>query len=294
MHIESLKLFCDVVQYSSFSKAAKNNGITQSTISQTINNLEKQLEVILIDRSLRPWKLTSDGHIFYEGCRLIVEDFFQLKNSVKQNHEEISSLIQIASIYSVGLKQMKQSINLFANINGAVKIELKYLHSSSVYESVINDEVDFGIISFPKPQRELVISPWKEEQMVLVCPPEHRLSRQKVIAPQQISGEKFIGFSKNMEIRKQTDRFLNHHDINIEINLEFDNIESIKRAVEISSGISILPEPTITSEIDTGLLIGIPFIHNEFTRPIGIIHRRGKILNQSVLSFIDFLKTRDE
>jgi DNA-binding transcriptional LysR family regulator len=289
MQIESLKLFCDVVLLSSFSKAAKKNGVTQSTTSQTINQLEKYLNVQLIDRSQRPWKLTAEGQIFYDGCKNLIDDFHELKNKVIKSHEEISSLVRIASIYSVGLRHMKNSLSMFTRMNPKAEFNLKYLTSKEVYKSVLNDEVDFGIVSFPKPQRELLTNLWKVEQMILVCPPDHRLSRQKLIAPQQISGEKFIGFNNNMGIRKQTDRFLRQCEINIDITLEFDNIEAIKRAVEIGTGISILPAPTIDQERKNKTLIGIPFTNNEFVRPMGIIQRRSKRLSQTSLDFIDFL-----
>lgn len=294
MQIESLKLFCDVVQLLSFSKAAKNNGVTQSTVSQTINHLEKDLTVQLIDRSQRPWKLTTEGQLFYDGCKGIINDFQQLEYKIKKSNEEMNSSVTVASIYSVGLRYMKNSVSLFTNFNPKAEINLKYLTSSNVYKSVLNDEVDFGIVSFPKPMRELSINLWKVEQMVLTCPPGHRLSRQKLIAPQQISGEDFIGFNKNLEIQKQIDRFLKQNEITVDIRMEFDNIESIKRAVEIGTGISILPAPAINQEISNKTLVGVPFTNNEFVRPMGIIQRRSKKINATALDFIEFLNQEVE
>ncbi len=290
MQIETLKLFCDIARLSSFSKAAKKNGITQSTASQTINQLEKHLGVQLIDRSQRPWKLTEEGTIFNNGCKHLVDDFHELKNKVQKRHEELNSLIRVASIYSVGLRHMKNSLNIFSEINTKAEFSLKYLSTKDVYKSILNDEVDLGIVSFPKPQRELQTEMWKIEQMILVCPPEHRLSRQKQIAPQQISGEKFIGFSNDLEIRKQTDRFIKMKEIDIELTLEFDNVESIKRAVEIGTGIAILPAPTIIQEFKNKTLIGVPFINNDFVRPLGIIRRKSKRMNKTAIEFIKFLK----
>ena len=290
MHIESIKLFCDVVQLSSFSIAAKNNKVTQSTVSQAVRQIETYLGILLIDRSQRPWKLTNEGLIYYEGCRKLIDDFYNLENIVKEEHDEASSIVKVAALYSVGLKHMKYVINMFNERFPKTKVQLKYLHSQEVYECVLKDEVDFGIVSFPKSQRELLISPWKVEQMILICPPDHKLSRQKIIAPQQISGENLIGFNKNLEIRKQIDHFLKRHNIDIEESLEFDNIESIKRAVEISTGISILPEPTIAQEKKNGSLTGIPFTNNDFVRPLGFTQRQNKKLNSSVLNFMEFLR----
>ena len=106
MHLKSLKVFCDVVSRRSFSRAAEENGISQSGASQMVNHLEEHLGVKLIDRTKRPFVLTPEGEAYYDGCRKIVRRYFALEEEVKTLHEEVAGRVSVASIYSIGLSHM--------------------------------------------------------------------------------------------------------------------------------------------------------------------------------------------
>ncbi len=292
MQIDTLKFFCDVVLLGSFSRAAANNNVTQSSVSQSIKHLEHGLGEVLIDRKHRPWKLTPEGKIFYQGCQKIVEQYYALEAEVKGFHDRVTSIVRVASIYSAGLLHMKQFVSEFTQQNPGVNIHLEYLPPNRIYESILSEEIDIGILSFPKSNRNINVIPWHFEPMVIAVHPQHRLAVKKQIAISEIAHEKFIGFDKNLVIRKEIDRFLKRNRVEVEVVLEFDNIEAIKRAVEIASGISILPRPTLDKELETGTLKSVPFLPKKLVRPLGIIHLKGKTLNVAVGKFIALLKSR--
>ncbi|MBN2144082.1 MAG: LysR family transcriptional regulator [Candidatus Aureabacteria bacterium] len=294
MQIETLKIFCDVARLGSFSKSAEQNSVTQSTVSQAVQLLEESLHILLIDRAKRPWKLTSEGRFFYEGCRDILDRFSILEQEVKGIHDETSSIVRVASIYSVGLRHMKYFVQKFSELYPKTTVKLDYLHPDKVYESILAERSDIGIVSFPHSKRELTAIPWKSEQMVLACHPDHHLAKQKKIPFSKLHKEKFVAFDKGLVIRREIDRFLKNQSVKVDIVLEFDNIESIKEAVEIASGIAILPEPTLDREVKSRLLCSIPFQTNELVRPLGIIHRKGKKFNQNVFRFITLLQEKKQ
>lgn len=290
MQIEALKTFCDVVRLRSFSRGASENGVSQSAASLIVHQLEERLGVKLIDRSHRPWKLTPEGKIYYEGCRDVVEGYVEVEARVKSLHAQISSVVRVASIYSVGLGPMNEYIGRFSRENPGVRVDMDYVRPDHVYAKVLAEEADLGIVSFPQARRELTVIPWCEEAMVLVCPPKHPLARQKVVRLSQLRGEKFIGFEPDLVIRKEIDRFLKQNGVYMDVVLEFDNIEAIKSAVEVGSGVAILPQPTIEREVKTKTLAAVPFRPNGFLRPLGLLHRRGKKLNTAALRFVELLK----
>ena len=292
MQIESLKVFCDIVRLRNFSQAAAENNVTQSMASQTVHNLEQHLNIQMIDRSQRPWKLTPEGQEFYKGCRDVVERYHNLEAAVKKLHNKVSATIRVASIYSVGLRHMGFYIHQYSQLYPWVQVKIDYLNPDRVYESVLNDQVDIGIVSFPRSRRDLEVIPWQEENMVLACYPTHRLARKKRAALSQLANEPFIGFDKNLDIRKEMDRLLKKHGVSTNIILEFDNIEVIKQAVEIGNGVSILPFPTLEKEVKLGTLCSIPLANGKFTRPLGIIHRKGIMFNQNIANFINLLQSR--
>lgn len=290
MHIDALKVYCDVVRLRSFSRGAEANGILQATASLTIQRLEKHLGVALIDRSCRPWKLTPEGRVFYDGCRKVLESYYALEGEVRGQQMAADTVVRVAAIYSVNLRDMSRCVQRFNETRPLSRVELEYLHPSRVCERVLNDEVDLGIISFPQGRRGLAVIPWRDEPMVLACHPQHRLAREKKIAMPQLAGEPFVGFDADLVIRKKIDSFLREHGVEIKVVMTFDNIEAVKRGVELGSGLAILPGPTIEHELKAGTLAAVPFARQHFVRPLGIVYRRGRRLQPSTEAFIALLR----
>jgi DNA-binding transcriptional LysR family regulator len=289
MQIESLKVFCDVVRLHSFSQGAAVNHVLQSSASQTIHQLERHLGTVLIDRSCRPWKVTAEGKVFYDGCREIVDRYTAIEDAVKKTHDAKAAVVRVAAIYSVGLGDMNQCIQQFETQHPHAHVQIEYLHPNRVYERVLNAEADFGIVSFPPARRDLTRIPWRQERMIVVCSPQHPFARQKKITTTQLAGEKFVGFDKDLVIRREVDRHLKQLNVTVDVVLEFDNVEAIKRAVEVGSGISILPEPTVQREVAAAALVAVPLAGKEFARPVSIIHRHGKKLYANAASFVELL-----
>lgn len=290
MQVETLKVFCDVAKLRSFSRGAEANGILQSAASQAVTQLEKRLGVSLIDRSHRPWELTETGQRFYDGCREVLDRYYQLEEEIRRVTVARESLVRVAAIYSVGLGDLNQCVQSFMDAHPHLRVQIEYLHPDTVFERVLAGEDDLGIVSFPPARRELAVVPWRCEPMVVACPREHPLARFSAVPPRELAGMKFIAFDKGLRIRREVDRFLKQHGATVEIALEFDNVEAIKRAVEVGAGVSLLPSPTLTREVSMGTLAAVALAGAEFARPLGIIHRRGRRLAGGAREFLDQLR----
>ena len=290
MQIDTLKIFCDIVRLRSFSRGAEANQVLQATASLTVQRLEKHLGVTLIDRSCRPWKLTREGEGFHRGCREILDSYFALESEVRGKQVAADTVVRVAAIYSVNLHDMSRCVRRFSELRSRARVELEYLHPSRVCERVLNDEVDLGIISFPEGRRDLDVVPWREEPMVVACPPQHRLAREKRLAARQLNGEPFVAFDTDLVIRKKIDAFLRERGVEVKVGLTFDNIEAVKRAVEVGSGVAILPRPTLEHELQARTLAAVPFSPQNFVRPLGIVYRRGRRLSPNTQAFIELLR----
>lgn len=291
MHIRFLKTFCDVVRQHSFSKAADLNDISQSNASQIVHQLEERLGVMLIDRSKRPFVLTAEGERFYEGCRGIVRRYHDLEREVRSLHESVSARLRMASIYSVGLAHMSQCLREFLAAHPHADVRVEYLHPDRVYEVVEADEADLGLVSYPEESRLLATIAWRTEPMVVVCAPEHRFAGLPSVRLQDLQDEPFVAFEGGLRIREEIDNALSVSKVTVQIALEFDNIETIKRAIEINSGISLLPEPTVAREIAAGELAKVPLEGMNLARPLGLIHRRDRELSDTAQAFIALLQS---
>lgn len=290
MQIEALKIFCDVVGLRSFSRGAEANKVRQATASLTIQRLEESLGVALIDRSCRPWKPTPEGKLFYDGCREMLARYYQLVGDLRGRHLATDTVVRVAAIYSVNLRDMSRCVRRLNELRPEARVELEYLHPSRVYERVLNDEVDLGIISFPQERRGLAVIPWRDEVMVVACHPQHRWAREKKIAIRHLAGEPFVGFDLDLVIRKKIDSFLREHGVEVKVELTFDNIEAVKRAVEAGSGVAILPRPTLEHELQAQTLAAIPFSAHKLVRPLAIVYRQGRRLYPNTEAFIELLQ----
>ncbi len=300
MQFESLQIFCDVVRFASFSRGAAENKISQSSASQAVHQLEVRLGAKLIDRSKRPLVLTEQGKLYYEGCKDLVGRYIELENRVRTLGDErkVTGTVGVASIYSVGLLHMSRYVKVFEERHPEATVRLEYLHPTTVVERVLTGGCELGLISYPRKWAELEAIPWREEAMVLVVPPTHRLANREAVDVRELAGERLVGFDSDLSIRKAIDRFLRHHDVSLDVVLEFDNIENIKRAVEISAGVSILPEPSVAEEVRTGSLssleIGGQDPKHRLTRPLAIIHRRQDGLDLTTSRFLELLTGCDK
>jgi DNA-binding transcriptional LysR family regulator len=297
MQFEALKVFCDVARNQSFSRAADANQISQSAVSQIVNQLEKRLGVLLVDRSCRPLQLTHQGKTYYDGCKKLVEQYLEVESSIRNstgNGHALDVPIRVAAIYSVGLRDMSQYVQRFVAQQPGVQIEIEYLHPDRVTERVLDGTADFGLISFPEATRKLEALPWREEEMVVACAPSHPFVGGGAVALSQLVGQKFVGFDKELLIRRKVDRFLRDNGVAVDVVLEFDNVENIKQAIEIAAGVALLPAPVIQREVRAGTLSAVPLKDVRFVRPLGILHRRVPKPSPTSQRFIELLRQPDE
>ncbi len=290
MNIDTIRVFCDVVRCHSFSRGAKLNEVSQSAATQSVHRVEQHFGVQLIDRSKRPFVLTPEGQACYEGFRELLELYESVEARVNSLRSEIGGLVRVAAIYSVGLHDMRRCMQSFMRRYPKAKVRLEYLRPNKVYDAVLGAEADLGVISYPATTPELNVIPLRSERMVVVCPHGHQLTRHQVVTAEHLQGVDFIGFDRDLSIRKEIDRYLRHRSTTIRVVMEFDNIETIKEAVEIGAGVSILPEPTVRDEVHNGTLATVRLIAPELHRPLGIIHRQRRVFTPTITKFVEMLQ----
>src|SRR5665213_2475707 len=287
------KLFRDVAHARSLSRAAAINGISQSAATQHIQELEKRLGVQLLDRSTRPLGLTPGGKLYAELCRDILRREEEFAAALDEIKAEAEGTVRVASIYSIGLSEMSRLREEFSRACPGARLHVEYLRPDKVYDAVLEDQADLGFISYPEHRRDLTVIPWRQEQMTVAVYPSHPLAGREILRPNDLDGQDFISFDDEVIIRRELDRFFREHEVDIRIVMQFDNIQSIKEAVVLGSGISILPERTLQAEVEQGRLVSIPLRAPELVRPTGIIHRKKKKLARACREFLNLIVTKD-
>lgn len=289
MNLRNTEIFCDIATHRSFSKAAVSRQISQPAVSQALQQLEDELGVTLVDRSKRPIELTAAGTIYFERCQKWLLDYRQIEDAVHAFSGRVVGKVRVASIYSVGLLQMWSYVSRLKNEYPDIQLQLDYSHPESIYSQLQRDEIDLGIVSFPRDGGEIGSIPWQDQEMVLVTAPSHQLACRDRVSVQELQGIDFVAFSADLTIRRKTEKLLKNADISVNVTHQFDNVEAIKRAVEIDLGVAILPLPTLRREIEFGWLRAVHFSDLRFVRPLGIVHKRHKNLSRAAEKFVEIL-----
>jgi len=290
MQIESLKVFCDLAETESFTKAAQINSVTQSAVSQQISSLERIFKSLLIERSKKRFRLTREGQVLYDYSKQIIQTYESLHSKLQELKDIISGTIRVATIYSIGLHDLPPYVKKFMKNYPTVNIHVEYRRANQVYEDVFSNVVDLGLVAYPTKDARLEIISLRKEPLVLICHPQHPFAKQKSIKLKSLADQKMIGFEPDIPTRKALDKILRQHGVEVKHIMEFDNVETVKRAVEIDAGISIVPLGTVTQEINKQTLAAVAIEDGEFFRPLAARYKKNKVLSPAMKQFLATLK----
>jgi DNA-binding transcriptional LysR family regulator len=291
MQIESLKIFCDLAESESFTKAAQINKITQSAVSQQISSLERTFKSLLIERSKKKFRLTREGQVLYDFSTQMIQTYDSLHSKLQEIKDIVSGTIRVATIYSIGLHDLPPYIKRFMKGHPTVNVHVEYRRANQVYEDVLSNIVDLGLVAYPARDTKLETVALHKDPLVLICHPQHPFAKSKSIKLKALSGQKFIGFEPDIPTRKALDRILKDNSVEVQHVMEFDNIETVKRAVEIDAGVSIVPSGTVLQEVAKQTLAQVQLDDGGYFRPLAAIYKKNKVLSPAVKLFLSILKT---
>ena len=290
MHLETLKVFCDVVETKSFSVAASQNYVTQSAVSQQIRMLEEKYGKQLLERTRGNVQLTPAGEILYQVSKEIVQKYQDLEGRLQDVAKVVAGTVRVATVHSIGLYELSTQLKRFLKAFPQVQLQLGYSRSSKIYEDALKGGIDLGIVAYPNKRPGITVIPLREDRLVLVVPPTHAFAKHRTISTNRLAGEPLVGFDRDIPTRRETDRVLRKHDIDPRYVTELDNVEVMKRVVEIGLGIAILPEQAVRPEVKGGTLVTVQLSDEVFPRQLGIIHRSGKHFSPAATKFIECLR----
>jgi DNA-binding transcriptional LysR family regulator len=290
MQIESLKVFCDLAETQSFTRAAQVNEVTQSAVSQQISSLERSFKSLLIERSKKKFRLTREGQVLYDHSKQVLATYEALHSKLQEIKDIVSGAVRVATIYSIGLHDLPPYLKKFLKSFPTVNVHVEYRRANQVYEDVIGNVVDLGLVAYPSRDSKLEVFPLRHDPLVLICHPQHPFAKNETIRLKALCGQKFIGFEPDIPTRKALDKILKEHSVEVQHAMEFDNIETVKRAVEIDAGVAIVPQGTVLQEVAKQTLAEVTFEDGEFYRPLAAIYKKNKVLSPAMKQFLAALK----
>ena len=287
MHIQNFKTFCDLVETQSFSKAARLNEVTQSAVSQQLKAMETFYDMLIIDRNQKKFRLTQQGSTLYKTFKEILTLYERLSCEIQEMRSVVSGSIQISTVNSIGLHELPPYLKLFMQEFPSVNARVEYRRANLVYEDVLHGSADIGLVAFPVKHKELTIIPFATDELIVAMNPKHPLAGKENLAIEELKEVEFIAFEKDIPTRKATDEILRKAEVEVSIVMEFDNVETVKRALEINAGVAIIPKNTVTNETERKQLVTSRLDNGKHIRPLSIIHKKNRMLTPALRSFIE-------
>ena len=290
MQIESLKVFCDLAETTSFTKAAQINGVTQSAVSQQISSLETKFATALIERSKKRFTLTKEGETLYKYSKQIVQSYDELRHKIQEIQNVVTGTIKVVTIYSIGLHELPPYLKKFLKKHPTVNVSVEYRRATQLYEDIISGMADIGLVAYPQKDPRLHVTSLAEDMLVLICHPDHPLAQKPRVKLSEIASHKFIAFEPDIPTRRAIDKILRDRNVEVDHAMEFDNIETVKRAVEIDAGISIVPRSPVAQEVTKKTIAMVEIEDEQFYRPLAAVHKKSKVLSPAMKEFLVLLK----
>ena len=290
MTLEHLKLFRDIAHARNVSHGAEVCGVSQSAASQHLQETERLFGVQLLDRSTRPIELTEAGRLYYEFCRDVLRLREEFEESLEKLKGRVQGTVRVAAIYSVGMSDMSRLERELSRRMPAAMLQVEYLRPEKVYDAVVSDQADLGLVSYPESNREIAAIPWRDEKMMVAAAPTHPLASRKSLDLADLAQQSFVAFDDELRVGREVKRYIRDSGAQLNVVMHFDNIQTMKEAVVLGSSISIMPVRVLRNDIEQGRLVAIPIRGCTLVRPLGIIHRRRKTFNQATRTFLELLR----
>jgi DNA-binding transcriptional LysR family regulator len=294
MDLTSLQLFCDIVETQSFTRAAERGFVSQSAVSQRIRELEREYGQALIERGKGKGRAvpTEAGKVLYQGAKSLLSEAAELDARMRGFSEEVAGTVRVATVYSVGLHALPGRLKPFLAEHPKVNVHLEYSQTGKVYQDILSGTADVGIVACPKPRDGIDIIPFADEEVVLICAPEHPLAGLAVIPLRALEGQPFIAFAADIPTRSLMDERLWAAGVKVSITASYDNIETIKNLVEIGSGVALVPEDTAQRETRDGTLVAVPLVDSDrFRRPAGMLLKKNRTRRAAVKAFLEAMRS---
>jgi LysR family transcriptional regulator, transcriptional activator of the cysJI operon len=289
MELDQLKLFTDLVREQSFTKVAEKNFLTQPAVSLRIRNLEEELGTKLLERTTRKVLVTEEGRILYDYARDILSKAEEVKVVLLERQDKFVGSVRLATVHSIGLHELPAYLKRYISKYPQVVLHIDYHTGDVVHRMVQDGDVDLGIVAYPEPKPNLVILPFLEDELVAICNKEHAFARRESIRLQELNDQPFIAFDEGIPTRKAIDAVLARRHLRVNIKMQCDNIEILKKMVEVGLGVSLVPRFSVRAEVEQGVLHCLSISDYSFKRPLVLIHRKGKTLSRPMQAFVDIL-----
>lgn len=274
LNLYKLEIFACVVAEGSFSAAAERLLLTQSGVSQHIQDLEAALGAQLFTRGRRGVTLTAAGKRLHDYTQRILALVAEAENAVTDVEQLAAGLVQLGATPGVGVYVLPEWIQSFRARYPKLTVQLQTKTTPEIVADLRAGRLDLGIIEGELDEtiaREIGLHPLQEIEQLVVVGPRHPFWGRESLTVEELEGQTLIMRQLGSQSRIWLDQMLQSYGIKARIGAEFDNVESIKRAVALGHGLAILPGYAVRDEEAYGALRALSIADRPFVRTVKLV-----------------------
>ncbi|MDD5541792.1 MAG: LysR family transcriptional regulator [Acidobacteriia bacterium] len=289
MDIEQLKLFVDLAHVKNFTRAGRNNFLTQPAVSRRIQQLEAELGARLFERSRRRVLLSENGRLFLPYARDVLARLEEARQQMQESEKKPVGRLRLAASPSIGLYMLPSYLRKFIRLYPKIELHVEYDLPDNIYSKIAGGEIDLGVVAYPVGKPEVVTLPFVTDTIVLICGPKHPFAKRPNVHLQDLHGQPFVLLPERVPTGKAIRQALRRMGVKLEVRMEYDNFELIKRTVELGATLSLVPRGVVDTEIRSNTLRCVKVSDFHFNRPMAIIYRKRRILTTPMRALIGVL-----
>ena len=289
LNIESLKMFCLVVDEGSISQAARLSFVSQPAVTRQINQLENLYGTLLFDRTEGKMKITETGRMLYPFAKTIVNDFNRSKEVIQQATGKFNASLRVGATFTIGEYLLPRLLGRFKKQIPEIKVTLTIKNTPGVLDDLSNDVIDLALVEGLVENTEFVIEKFAKDELILLCSPDHIWGERITI--EELANERMIWREATSGTRLIVENMLREYGVleKIESYMEIGSTQAIKSAVEASLGISILSRLAVGRELEQGDLREVKIDGVHLTRNLWVVNKNQRFKKKAVSDFLEFI-----
>jgi DNA-binding transcriptional LysR family regulator len=277
MNLHHLRLFAAVVNHGSFTKAAESLHLSQPAISKSLNELERQLNLTLLDRGGRSLKLTDAGQTLYARAR----ELFGVERIAEQELREVRGLkrgvLRVASSTTIATYMLPPFLGRFHLRHPGIRIRASSANTRTVLRLLLESRVDVALVEGPVSHPQVEVHPWREDELVVISHPEHQLLSRIDVDVAMLVREQFIVREPGSGTREVSERALALHGARLTNTMRVGGTEAIKQAVAAGLGLAIVSRAAAADQLALGKIAVLSVNRLEMRRTLAQIKLRGRV-----------------
>ncbi|WP_125154173.1 selenium metabolism-associated LysR family transcriptional regulator [Clostridium rectalis] len=290
MNDRKLKVFYEVATKLNMTEVSQKLYISQPAVSQTIQELERELNLKLFDRIGRKLFLTHEGDIFLGYVRRILNIYDEAVDTLRDNNSLENGKMKIGASTTIGIYILPEVIGKFIKNYKNIDVSIAIENTKIISDMIVNNEIDFALVEGPIYEQDIKINSFCEDELVIITSMDHLWTKNPMIDIHEIGKEKIIMRENGSGTREVFENILITNNVKYNMAFQLGNTEAIKKAVEAGLGISCISYRCVKDEVKLGKINVVKIKDINIKREFSLIYHRDKYLSKLITTFIDFAK----